>query len=165
MAHLGGQESVSLIPVNQSELSDQHSRVMSMMLDHETWYNEPNIASVNPKDGAKKPTVFADWQKFYAAQSLARYQLLKNQQCTIVIPGNAEICAGDKIDVRLVNKLPDIEAKREPFDIESSGLYLIQEATHTYDKTQGTNGRFLTTLRLMRDSYGMKDSDSGHGTK
>ncbi len=165
MAHLGGQESVSLIPVNQTELSDQHSRVMSVMLDHETWYNDPNIASIDTKDGATKPTEFADWQKFYAAQSLARYQLLKNQQCTIVIPGNAEICAGDKIDVRLVNKLPDKEAKKQPFDKESSGLYLIQEATHTYDKTIGTNGRFLTTLRLMRDSYGMKDLDSGHGTK
>ena len=165
MAHLGGQESVSLIPVNQTELSDQHSRVMSIMLDHETWYNDPNIASIETKDGANKPTEFADWQKFYAAQSLARYQLLKNQQCTIVIPGNAEICAGDKIDVRLVNKLPDKEAKKQPFDKESSGLYLIQEATHTYDRTIGTNGRFLTTLRLMRDSYGMKDLDSGHGTK
>ena len=165
MAHLGGQESVSLIPVNQTELSDQHSRVMSVMLDHETWYNDPNIASIDTKDGATKPTEFADWQKFYAAQSLARYQLLKNQQCTIVIPGNAEICAGDKIDVRLVNKLPDKEAKKQPFDKESSGLYLIQEATHTYDRTIGTNGRFLTTLRLMRDSYGMKDLDSGHGTK
>ena len=165
MAHLGGQETLSLVPVNQEELSDQHSRVMSMMLDHETWFNEPNIASIDEKDGAQKPTEFADWQKFYAAQSLARYQLLKNQQCTIVIPGNAEICAGDKIDVRLVNKLPDKEAKKEPFDKESSGLYLIQEATHTYDRTIGTNGRFLTTLRLMRDSYGMKDKDSGHGTK
>ncbi len=165
MAHLGGQESVSLIPVNQTELSDQHSRVMSIMLDHETWYNDPNIASIETKDGANKPTEFADWQKFYAAQSLARYQLLKNQQCSIVIPGNAEICAGDKIDVRLVNKLPDKEAKKQPFDKESSGLYLIQEATHTYDRTIGTNGRFLTTLRLMRDSYGMKDLDSGHGTK
>ena len=165
MAHLGGQESVSLIPVNQTELSDQHSRVMSIMLDLETWYNDPNIASIETKDGANKPTEFADWQKFYAAQSLARYQLLKNQQCSIVIPGNAEICAGDKIDVRLVNKLPDKEAKKQPFDKESSGLYLIQEATHTYDRTIGTNGRFLTTLRLMRDSYGMKDLDSGHGTK
>jgi len=165
MAHLGGQESLSLIPVNQSELSEKHTRIMSVMLDHETWFNEPNIASINPKDGATKPTEFADWQKYYAAQSLARYQLLKNQQCTIVIPGNAQICAGDKIDVRLVNKVPDKEAKKEPFDKESSGVYLIQEATHTYDKTIGTNGRFLTTLRLMRDSYGMKDSDSGHGTK
>ena len=165
MAHLGGQESVSLIPVNQSELSDQHSRVMSMMLDHETWYNEPNIASIETKDGATKPTEFADWQKFYAAQSLARYQLLKNQQCTIVIPGNAEICAGDKIDVRIISKSPDAKAKNEPYDKESSGLYLIQEATHTYDRVEGSNGRFLTTLRLMRDSYGMKDSDSAHGTK
>ena len=102
---------------------------------------------------------------FYAAQSIARYQLLKNQSCTIVIPGNPDICAGDKIDIRLQNKVPNKEAKREPFDVESSGVYLIQEATHTYDTTIGTNGRFTTTLRLLRDSYGMKDKQSKHGTK
>jgi hypothetical protein len=42
---------------------------------------------------------------------------------------------------------------------------LIKEVTHTYDTTVGTNGRFTTTLRLMRDSYGLKDRASNHGTK
>ena len=96
------------------------------------------------------------------AQSIARYKLLSNQKCSIVIPGNAQICAGDKITVRLVSKLPDEEAKDEPWDLESSGQYLIQEVTHTYDTTTGSNGVFLTTLRLMRDSYGQKDKVSKH---
>jgi len=51
----------------------------------------------------------------------------------------------------------------EPWDQESSGVYLIEEVTHTYDSTKSTNGRFITTLRLMRDSYG--DIESNHGTK
>ena len=165
MAHLGGQESINLVPSNQIELSEYPSRIMSILLDHETWYNEPGIASPNPEDGSESPTPFADWQKFYTAQSLARYQLLKNQLCTIVIPGNSEICAGDKIDIRLQNKLPNADAKKEQYDPESSGVYLIQEVTHTYDTTVGTNGRFLTTLRLMRDSFGTKDKPSRHGTK
>jgi hypothetical protein len=165
MAHLGGQESISLVPSNQVELSSYPTRRMSYLLDHETWYNDSEIASPNPDDGSESPTQFADWQMFYAAQSIARYQLLKNQSCTIVIPGNPDICAGDKIDIRLQNKVPNKEAKREPFDVESSGVYLIQEATHTYDTTIGTNGRFTTTLRLLRDSYGMKDKQSKHGTK
>ena len=91
--------------------------------------------------------------------------MLKNQNCTIVVPGNAEICAGDKIDIRLLNKLPSAEARKDPYDPESSGVYLIAEVTHAYDTTVGTNGRFSTTLRLMRDSYGLKDRPSNHGTK
>jgi hypothetical protein len=62
-----------------------------------------------------------------------------------------------------VNKAPGTKISEEPFDRESSGVYLISEVTHTYNSTQSTNGRFLTTLRLMRDSYG--DIESNHGTK
>lgn len=165
MAHLGGQEGITLIPSNQIELSDYPSRVMSIYLDHESWYNEKTPASPDPKDGSSSPTKFADWQKFYAAQSIARYELLKNQSCTLVIPGNPDICAGDKIDIRLVNKVPTVEGKKEPFDTESSGIYLISEVAHFYDTTAGPGGKFTTTLRLMRDSYGLKDRPSNHGTK
>ena len=82
---------------------------------------------------------------------------------TIIIPGNSEICAGDKIDIKLVNKAPGARIDDEPYDQESSGIYLIEEVTHTYNSTKNLNGKFLTTLRLMRDSYG--DIESRHGTK
>ena len=78
---------------------------------------------------------------------------------------NPEICAGDKVDVRLINKLSTEEGKKDPYDPESSGLYLVGEVTHTYDTTIGPTGRFITTLRLLRDSYGMKDRESNHSTK
>tara|TARA_B100000902_G_scaffold28563_1_gene34348 strand:- start:6558 stop:7967 length:1410 start_codon:yes stop_codon:yes gene_type:complete len=165
MAHLGGQEGITLIPTNQIELSDYPSRIMSVFLDHESWYNEATPASPDPKDGATDPTKFADWQKYYTAQSLARFQLLKNQMCTIVIAGNPDICAGDKIDIRLVNKVGTVEGRKEPYDPESSGVYLISEVAHFYDTTNGPGGKFTTTLRLMRDSYGLKDRPSNHGTK
>ena len=162
MAHLGGQNSLSLIPVKDVELSDYPSRMMSIYLDHETWSNDWEPASPETKDGSDKPTKFADWQKYYMAQSIARYKLLANQKLAIVIPGNAEICAGDRINVKLVSKLPDEDAKDEPWDTESSGQYLIHEVTHKYDPTSGSNGEFYSTLRLMRDSYGQKDKVSKH---
>ena len=166
MSHLGGQKILTQVPsgVGDELLEDISSRNLSILVDHETWYNEPDIASPEPSDGAKNPTKFADWQKYYSVQSISRYQLLQNQVCTIVIPGNSEICAGDKINIRLISKLPDELAKDEPYDLESSGEYLIGEVTHQYDPTMGNNGRFLTTLRLMRDSYGMKDKVSAHST-
>lgn len=165
MAHLGGQEGIALIPANDVEITDYPTRIMSMILDHESWYNNSSPASPDPKDGSTSPTKFADWQKYYAAQSIARYELLQNQSCSIVIPGNREICAGDKIDIRLISKLPKVMAKNDPYDVESSGVYLIKEVTHVYDTTEGTNGKFLTTLRLMRDSYGLKGRASNHSTK
>jgi hypothetical protein len=171
MAHLGGQEGINLIPTSKAffdqevKLSDYPTRRMSILLDHETWYNDAEIASPDEGDGSESPTQFADWQKYYSAQAIARYELLKNQKCSIVIPGNANICAGDTVDIRLQSKLPDAQAKENPYDQESSGIYLIEEVTHEYDRTVGSNGRFLTTLRLMRDSYGMKDKQSKHGSK
>ena len=166
MAHLGGQKSLNTLTSTQKNLSKTPSKLMSIVLDHETWYNDPGIA--NPEDEkAENPSAFSDRQKFYAAQSTARYRLLALQQCQIVIPGNALICAGDRIDIRLIDKVPSSELVEsvDQEDKESSGLYLIAEATHSYDKTQSTNGAFTTTLKLTRDSYGMKDEVSNHGNK
>jgi len=164
MAHLGGQDSIALIPANQIELSDYPTRIMSMVLDHESWFNEPGIA--NPEDSnAKDPTKFADWQKYYAAQGSARTELMKNQEGIVQIPGNPLICAGDKIDIRIVSKLADELRKKKPYDEESSGVYLVKETTQSYNFLSTDSGTIKTTLRLFRDSYGMKDVPSNHGNK
>jgi len=163
MKHLGAQNTPSLIKFGDKSISDYPTRIISTILDHESWYNDAGIASYEEEDQADSPSEFCDFHKHYAAQSIMRYELLKQQIATIVIPGNSEICAGDKINIKLVNKTPGERVKEEPYDQESSGIYLIQEVTHTYDSTRSTNGRFVTTLRLMRDSYG--DVESNHGTK
>ena len=171
MTHLGGQDGLTKLPIglDGKDLSDFPSRTLSVYIDHETWYNEPGVASPEPEDGAEDPTPYADWQKYFTVQSLSRYQLLQNQSCTVVIPGNAGILAGDLINIRLINKMPDAQVENPdgsgPYDPESSGEYLISEVTHSYDPTMGNNGMFLTTLRLMRDSYGMKKEISAHSPK
>lgn len=163
MQHLGPQNTPSLINFDDKTIADYPTRIVSTLLDHESWYNEPGIASYEEADGAEEPSEYCDFHKHFAAQSLMRYELLKTQIGTIVIPGNSEICAGDKINIKLINKAPSARVQDETFDPESSGTYLIQEVTHTYSSTESTNGRFTTTLRLMRDSYG--DVESKHGTK
>ena len=165
MAHLGGQESVSLIPNNEKgELSDYPTRVMTMIIDHESWFNEPSIA--NPEDpNATDPNKFADWQKYYTAQGIARAELLSNQVGEIKIPGNPLICAGDKIDIRIASKLASELRKKKPYDEESSGVYLIKKVMHIFNFTDGNDGTCKTTLELFRDSYGVKDLPSSHGDK
>ena len=165
MAHLGYQDSVAVIPSNQKgDLSEVPSRVMSILLDHEAWFNEPTIA--DPEDPkATDPNKFADWQKYYATQGIARAELLTNQELTIDIPGNPEICAGDKIEVRIQSKLADELRKREPYDLESSGVYLVKTTKQLYNFVDTDNGVLTTTLELCRDSYGTFNVPSNHGNK
>lgn len=163
MAHLGGQTKISKIPDNTGSLESKYSRVMSAILDHETWYDDPEIKDPDDKSTIS-PTEFADWQKYYAAQSFARSDLLKNQEATMKIPINPQICAGDKIDVGIQNKSSDKDKETKPYDTETSGTYLVKEATHTYNFVNtGSSGAGYSTLRLFRDSYGMGLEPSKRG--
>ena len=164
MAHLGGQDSISFIPTNQEELSQTPSRVLSAILDHEAWFNDPDIADPD-SEATDNPNEFADWQKYYAAQGVARAELLKNQEAKVNIPGNPLICAGDKIDLKIQSKLADKLRKKQPFDLETSGVYLVKEVRHLFNFLDGNNGTCKTTLGLFRDSYGVKEVPSNHGNK
>jgi len=162
MARLGNQD---IIPEAQLELSGKPTRFISQIVDHESWFTGPDPASPEPKDGSPNPTEYADWKKQFASQGNARYELLKNQTCVVLISGNAQVCAGDKVDIRLQNKQSFVEKQKEPWDIESSGRYLIFEVTHTYNRNAAQNGVYSTTMKLMRDSYGMDGKASTHGSK
>jgi len=167
MAHLGGQAELPEFP-GTVELDATPTRNISCLIDHETWQNDPEPGSHEQQDqgeGNTKSSEYADFNKDFLVQSIARYESLRNQSCVLVVPGNAQICAGDQIDIRLRNKVPGEEAKTENWDNESSGVYLVEEVTHQYDRVTGTNGQFYTTLRLMRDTFGMKDKPSAHGSK
>jgi len=166
MKHLGTQGEPSLIKVgNNKTLAEYPTRVMSMLLDHETWFNDLTPASPYPKDGSTSPSPYSERHLEYAAQSITRYETLSNQTATIVIPGNSKICAGDKVDIKLLNKLPDADLKTEPYDPENSGIYLVVEVSHFYERTKGSNGKFTTTLRIARDTHGDANKVSKHGTK
>lgn len=162
MAHLGGQKSLSKLPVAELELNDFPSRLMSFVIDHETFHDGLDIASPDEIDGSKEPSNFADRQKYYASQALFRYQLLKTQQAKILISGNLGIYPGDKINVYFKNKVPDaVLVSGDVWDPEVSGTYLVEDASHEFTKTNATGGVFYTTLGLIRDSYGMITSKHG----
>ena len=163
MSHLGKQENVSSIPSSQLDLSSKPTRIMSALLDHEAWFNDPQVA--DPNQNTENPNKYADWIKYYASQSIARYDLLTNQEAELVIPGNPFISAGDKVNVMITSKLADADRLEQPWDKESSGIYLVKEITHLFDFTTGTNGVLKSTLQLFRDSYGMKSNPSDKGDK
>ena len=162
MAHLGGQSKPSSVPGNIDELSDKPTRIMSAILDPETWQDDPKVVDPDVPD-VENPTEYADWTKYYAAQSVTRVGLLSNQEATMKIPVNPMICAGDKVSVLIQNKRSDAERKVQQYDTESSGVYLVKQVTHTYDFVNSFTGNGYTTLRLFRDSYGTDLEKSKRG--
>jgi hypothetical protein len=151
MKHLGSQKG---LPYGQKELSKYPTRVMSMVLDHETWYDGEDSASPEKRDGENGATQFPDYQKFYMAQSISRLNSLTNQKVKIKLNGSPAIKVGDVIDIMIPNQVTQEQKITEKYDPEHSGTYLISEVNHVFDPKKR---RCYTFLTLIRDSYGMKD--------
>lgn len=156
MAHLGSQSKLGKV---HQDLSANPSRVMTVLVDHETWHNEETPGSNEERDNDDgNGSAYPDYQKHWVAQSIARRYFMENQKLEIEIPGNMELSAGDKIKVMLPNMAAGAEREKEAYDRENSGTYLISAISH--------NNAFLnsstctTRIELVRDTYGMKDSTS-----
>jgi len=156
-AHLGSQEELGTF---QQKLSERPSRIISTILDHETWYNEKKTGSNEESDGGDGDNSFPDYQKFYMAQSLARYNNIAHQKLVIVVPGNPNLKVGDKLNIILPNMVSTEERKSEPVDTENSGLYLISKIGHNFNVL---NTSTKTIIELIRDTSGMKEFGSKVG--
>jgi len=152
MAHLGSQ---TKLPKGQSELSEYPTRVMSTILDNEVWNPDPKIASVD--DGGDGSHPYQDLQMHYLSQGLARAGLLFNQQLTISLTGHLELCAGDKIEIKIPDQSAEV-IKENAYDTEHSGTYLIKQVNHQFN--MGDSRTVYTVLDLIRDSQGIQDQES-----
>lgn len=156
MAHLGSQEKLG---ATQEELSINPTRVMTVLLDHETWYSEETPGSPDERDnGGEGGSNFPDYQKYWLAQSVARRYFMENQKLEISIPGNMELKVGDKLNVLLPNMAAETTREEEDLDRENSGVYLISALSH--NNVFLNSSTCTTKIELIRDIYGMKDSAS-----
>ena len=80
MAHLGNETKVSDLKVGEQQLVETPSRLMTMVLDHETWFNEPGVGS--QYEDAENPSVY---EQFLGKLSLFCYGgfLLKTFSSTV----------------------------------------------------------------------------------
>jgi len=161
MEHLGSQSGLAK---GQATLAENPSRIMSVLMDHETWFDGVEVASPEDKDGGKKNTTeFPDWQKYVVAQSIARKQSQNNQQVFIQIPFRTDLRVGQTVQIMIPNNIPSSEREEnDVFDKEHSGVYLIAKLQHSAD---AFNAKANTYLTLVRDSYGMPDEPSDVATK
>ena len=153
MAHLGSQTGLG---VGQKNLSKYPSRVMSTVINHENFYNDPDVASNEDKHGGSGKNSFPDFQKHYLSQGIARSGLLFSQKLTISLTGHLELCAGDKIEVRLPDQKSE-QIREDVWDPEYSGTYLIKNLNHQF--ITGSTPKVHTVLELVRDSQGVVTSN------
>jgi hypothetical protein len=80
------------------------------------------------------------------AKSYSRYNLLFTQALNMIVPCNVNLKAGDVIYA----EFPAIDRSENKADEQQSGYYLIKELRHHFE-----SGQVVTSLRLIRDSYGI----------
>lgn len=158
MSHLGSQSGMLK---GQADLASKPTRIMSALIDHETWFDDKTVASPEKKDGGSNEAEFPDWQKSYVAQSISRLESMNNQEVKITIPLHPELQVGQTIEIFIPNMIPTSERSEENYDPEHSGVYLIAKLNHAYDMK---DIRGNTHLTLIRDSYGRKDGQSNAET-
>ena len=159
MEHLGSQSGLAK---GQAELAAEPSRIMSVLVDHETWFDGVEVASPEKPDGGGQNTAeFPDWQKNYIAQNISRLESQNNQQVLIKIPVRLDLRVGQTVEIQIPNNIPTEERQPDLYDPEHSGVYLIAKLNHAMSPKEAKGNTHLT---LVRDSYGRPDDTSNVAT-
>ena len=159
MEHLGSQSGLGK---GQAELAAEPSRIMSVLVDHETWFDGVEVASPEKPDGGGQNTAeFPDWQKNYIAQNISRLESQNNQQVLIKIPVRLDLRVGQTVEIQIPNNIPTEERQPDLYDPEHSGVYLIAKLNHAMSPKEAKGNTHLT---LVRDSYGRPDDTSNVAT-
>ena len=148
---MGHQGTQSGLGKGQKDLSKYPTRVMSVLLDHETWYNGSLAASPEQRDGGEGATEFPDYQKYYMAQSISRMTSMNLQKAQIKISRRPSLKVGDSVQIFIPNQVVAQERFKQPWDPEHSGIYLVTSVQHKY---LCKKARCYTFIGIMRDSYG-----------
>ena len=131
---LGGAESIAV----SNEFGDSISRIMVRTSDRGALKTDGSVSD-KLRSGADM------------AMSYSRYNLLFTQALNMVVPCNVNLKVGGIIHA----EFPRIDRSTNmTSDEEQSGYYLIKELRHHFE-----GGQMVTSLRLIRDSYGLYGSN------
>ena len=129
-------QKLSLPPIKGSErnLGDIPSRMITGIVDLGTL--EEGVSVDENADPFK-----------YQSQTIMRYNLLFTQSISATLPLNSNLRAGDIIECNFPKTT--VKKVKEFDDNQQSGLYMIKELCHHYDK-EGS----YTAVKLIRDTFG-----------
>ena len=140
-----GEKEIELPKINDDSdltLGDLPSRIFVGMLDVGTLEKDASDEGWN--DPVKRN---ADPQRIHS-QSMMRYNQIFSIKTQITIPGDFSIKAGDLVTL----DVPELKGSpTKELNPESGGIYMVASVCHRV-----TPGSSLTSLDLVRDSYGKK---------
>ena len=130
---LGNEETL----VMKSEFTDIPTRTMFRTSDHGTLDSSGSLTESQSDSGGDA----------MLAKSASRMNLLFTQALNILVPLNIELAVGDLIYC----EFPRLEGEdKSEVDENMSGNYVIREVRHHF-----AAGQCTSSLKLMRDSYGL----------
>ena len=132
--NLGQKLSLPAVANSNKTLGDIPSRMMTGIVDLGTLEE-----GVSTEENANP--------LLYQSQSLMRYNLLFMQSVSATLPLNSRLKAGDVIECNFPSTTTS--SKKQYDDVQQSGLYMIAELCHHYDK-EGS----YTSVKLVRDTFG-----------
>jgi hypothetical protein len=133
---LGGESKIAV----SKEFGDSISRIMFRVSDRGV-LSEEEVTIDSGRD-------ITDMAKSYS-----RYNILFTQALNMIVPCNVNLKVGDVIYA----EFPKVSrTKEKEADPEQSGNYLIKELRHHFEGNQ-----MITSLKLIRDSYGLYGSNNG----
>ena len=133
------------VPIPAGDVSKNASRVLVRIGD--TGMLTPSLTTNQDDDVEGSGRSDADM-----AKAFSRYTLLFQQSLNINVPCNINLRAGDIIKVEIPATGPLKSEKNKEIDKELSGFYMIRSLRHHFQLSQGKN---ITALNLVRDSYGL----------
>ena len=128
----------SQVLLKDKQICATPSRIMSVLIDHETWFDGVEVASPEKPDGGKQNTAeFPDWQKNYVAQSIARLESQNNQQVLITVPIRLDLRVGSTVEIRIPNQSPT-QDRQPDYMIQSTVVFtwLLNLITHVKQKQE-----------------------------
>lgn len=112
---------------------EEASKTFVIELSHERYHDkEEPAASDSKKDGQSQAADFQDWDADTVVQYKARRATMGINVSNVVVPGNQNLNAGDKIKLYLRDSAPDAVIGPDGYSKEHSGHYLIYKIRHVY---------------------------------
>ena len=135
------------LPIPQGDLTKYASRVLVRMGDRGMINPGLEEEAEDVTDSGRDPVDMA--------KSFTRYTALFQQSLNITVPCNVKLRVGNVVKVNVPKVGPESDGPRgaKVTDQEQSGFFVIRSLRHHFEITEGRN---VTSLNLIRDSYGIQ---------
>ncbi len=135
------------LPIPQGDITKNVSRVLVRMGDRGMWNPGLEEKADDVVDQGRDPSDMA--------KSFSRYTALFQQSLNITVPCNIKLRVGNIVKVNVPKVGPEYNGPKgsKETDQEQSGFFVIRSLRHHFEITEGRN---VTSLNLIRDSYGIQ---------